>query len=491
MRLGVQGDQKRSSGGAGAPPPLAHESDPGRIDLQPGYVIGEYVVESKIGGGAFGAVYAGLHPIIGKRVAIKVLDHRYSSDPTMVSRFIDEARAVNKIGHTNIVDIFAFGALEDGRRYLVMELLSGRVLEQLIEEKQKLSVDEALPILGQLSEALEAAHSAGIAHRDLKPANVFLVQRSGTWSVKLLDFGVAKLFEPDGQKHATQSGIALGTPMYMSPEQCMGKGVDHRTDVYAFGVVCYRVLAGEHPFDGGSVAEVMAQHIFAAPKPLSLICPEIPEPVSEAVLWMLDKDKQKRPQTAAEAFRQLERAARGERIERAVGLDTLPDAPSSIERASKTDLPAAASKPNRLRFIGLGALLVAAAVLVLAQSMKKDAPPPAQAAQPVVETPPPVEAAKQEAKPATVRLDVRGVPERSRVLAADGRELGPAPGAIEVARSEESLELTIEAEGFEPKKTTIVPDKDQVLMVELEAKKRGAKETQGKKKRANDIEPWR
>src|SRR5262249_52669990 len=207
--------------------------------------VGEYRTESKLGEGGFGGVYNAVHPLIGKSAAIKVLNRQYSSNPQMVSRFIAEAKAVNQIRHRNIIDIFSFGQLDDGRQYYVMEYLDGEPLDALLDRHGKLALVEALPILRGIARALDAAHAKGVAHRDLKAENVFLATDSdggGVWP-KLLDFGIAKLMAPeDGVKHKTRTGTPVGTPYYMSPEQCRGRDVDHRTDIYAFGVLAYLML---------------------------------------------------------------------------------------------------------------------------------------------------------------------------------------------------------------------------------------------------------
>jgi serine/threonine-protein kinase len=204
--------------------------------LGPGTRVGEYVIERQIGEGGMGVVFAAVHPVIGKRVAIKLLTPALAGDATAVQRFIQEARAVNQIGHKNIVDIFGFGQLPSGRHYFVMELLEGRNLKQRLQSP--LADDEALAILVEVCDALSAAHAAGIVHRDLKPDNIFLVEDR---RVKLLDFGVAKLTE-DGL--STNSGEPIGTPRYMSPEQRHGRPVDLRTDLYALGVMMFEIFGG-------------------------------------------------------------------------------------------------------------------------------------------------------------------------------------------------------------------------------------------------------
>src|SRR5688500_8533157 len=168
-------------------------------DLQAGQKVGEYVIDEKIGEGGFGLVFRASHPLIGKVAAIKVLNRQYSADPEMVSRFVAEARAVNQIRHRNIIDIFAFGQIEDGRSYYVMEFLDGLPLDEHIARHGALALGDAIPVLRAVARALDAAHAKGIAHRDLKPKNIFLVHESdGSVFPKLLDFGIAKLLGTAG-----------------------------------------------------------------------------------------------------------------------------------------------------------------------------------------------------------------------------------------------------------------------------------------------------
>ena len=173
-----------------------------------------------------GSVYAAVQPVIGKRVAIKVLAPHIASNPELVRRFVDEARAVNQIGHPNIVDIFSFGWLPDGRHYFVMEFLDGQSLADRIK-RGPFQPDEARRLLRQICQALEAAHRQGIVHRDLKPDNIWIVQpQHGDSYAKLLDFGIAKLMGDGDAGQRTQTGIVMGTPAYMSPEQCRGVNVE-------------------------------------------------------------------------------------------------------------------------------------------------------------------------------------------------------------------------------------------------------------------------
>src|SRR3954454_14984867 len=224
---------------------------PADVGLVPGTMVGEYRIERKLGAGTFGDVYAGEHPLIGKRVAIKVLNQRFATDPVMVSRFVAEARAVNKIRQRNIIDIFSFGVLPgQSRHYFVMELLDGRTLGALMAERGRLPVAVVLPIIRGIADALDAVHEAGITHRDLKPDNVFLAtERDGTWFPKLLDFGIAKLIDHEGSQR-TSTGVVMGTPRYMSPEQARGRKVGPAADIYALGVMIHEMLTGAPVFNG-------------------------------------------------------------------------------------------------------------------------------------------------------------------------------------------------------------------------------------------------
>jgi eukaryotic-like serine/threonine-protein kinase len=270
-------------------------------ELAAGSLVGEYQVEREIGRGGFGTVYRAVQPVIGKQVAIKVLAHRFSTDAGMVSRFQAEAKAVNQIRHRNIIDIFSFGQLRDGRCYYVMELLDGEPLDRRLAAGP-LPLQHALPILRPLARALDAAHGKGIAHRDLKPENVFLARDSeGVLCPKLLDFGIAKLLAPDLQvMHRTGTGVPIGTPYYMSPEQCRGREVDHRTDLYSFGVMVYRVLTGQLPFRGDFM-ELMMAHVKDEPPPPTHFVPSLLPSVDTAIAWMMRKNPAERPATVFEA----------------------------------------------------------------------------------------------------------------------------------------------------------------------------------------------
>ena len=262
-----------------------------------GTMVGEYEVTGWIGEGGMGAVLAGVQPLIGKKVAIKILKTPFLSNPESMRRFVDEARAVNEIGHPNIVDIFSFGQFEDGTLFFVMEHLEGETFTEVLG-RGALSYDTARWVLADVLDALEAAHAKGIVHRDLKPDNIFLIRKNpGKQYVKLLDFGVAKFTEEGLHSVSTTTGLPLGTPIYMSPEQCNGARVDPRSDLYSLGVLMYQMFTGRLPFDG-TFMQVLTAHFLEEPIPPSRFA-AIPRDLEALILQCLQKDPARRPQSAA------------------------------------------------------------------------------------------------------------------------------------------------------------------------------------------------
>src|SRR3954468_19347883 len=251
-----------------------------------------------------GAVYLGQHQLLGRRAAIKVLLPALSARPDIVNRFFNEARAVTSISDPGIVQVFDFGYHVDGSAFIVMEYLEGETVDRRLTRLGKLAPYEALRLCRQIASSLAAAHAQNIIHRDLKPENIFLVRDGEVASgerPKILDFGIAKLSDDHPGKIKTNTGALMGTPIYMSPEQCRGLAeLDHRSDIYALGCVLFHLLTGRPPFEGEGMGDIIAAHIREpAPAPSSRIG-GIPPSVDALVLRCLAKPPGERYPTMLE-----------------------------------------------------------------------------------------------------------------------------------------------------------------------------------------------
>jgi serine/threonine protein kinase len=437
--------------------PQVRMSQPMPVELAPGTPVGEYRVLRKLGEGGMGAVYAGEQPTIGKRVAIKVLAPHCAGDSDLVRRFAEEARAANRIQHPHIIDIFSFGQLPDGRHYFVMEFLEGQSMAEAIDQ-QSLQPGELRRLLCQICGALEASHQAGIVHRDLKPENIWIARPPhGESYVKLLDFGIAKLLDPT-RTNLTQTGAVLGTPLFMAPEQCMGRLVDARTDIYALGVLLYRIFSGQYPFQGTVITELVYQHVAEAPPPPSRHR-AMPPDLERIILDCLAKEPAARPQSARVLGERLEavlatwsEVSAGATVSGSASYSaTLPAvAHSSALLEEQPPYRGAGQRKNKSRWLlGLGAVaLVTGGVFALRMgpahesvpipSVKTEPAPPPKVVPPA---PPPL---------ARLRVTVENGPNNRMVL--DGKEIARGQDTVELADLEagKPRRLVVEAPSRKP-----------------------------------------
>ncbi len=500
-------------------------SSPARVGLaRSGESVGSYRLLGAIGSGGMGVVYVAEHLLLGRRAAIKFLHPQVSGDPDMVERFFNEARAASAVKHPGIVEVYDFGYL-DGAAYLVMEYLDGESLLAHLRVDGSLQVDRAILLARKVAAALAAAHDAGVVHRDLKPDNIFLVRDApdaapeARGRVCLLDFGVAKLLRSDGSfsASATASGVLVGTPAYMSPEQCRGGGqIDGRSDLYSLGCVLYGMLAGRPPFVGEGGGDVIAHHIFAVPEPPSAHRPGVPAELDAVVMRLLEKDPAKRFQNARELGRVL--ADLAERIDSldlpferqptsrmpmvpapaaaAPPLSAPARVPGATPRPELVAPPVAPSDPMALaplleptgvtrlgdwlsraprRFLddrriwmpvaGAGVLLLLLALLLRGGGGDKppDAPPKppslASSAAPV-EAPP----------PATVEIVITSIPAGAMVIdQANGERLGPSPFRVRRPAAPGARAFLLQMDGYEPEVVSVRTDVSSEAQVVLAA----------------------
>jgi serine/threonine protein kinase len=273
--------------------------------IEVGQTIGNYRITAKLGEGGMGVVFLAEHPVIGRKVALKAIHPELSRNPEVVSRFMTEAKSVNQIGNEHIVDVMDFGTTPQGEFYFIMEFLQGESLSDRLRRERVFEPNRALGIAAQVADALAASHERGIIHRDLKPENIFLINRGQSRDfVKVLDFGLAKLTQSEEKVgHKTRTGSVMGTPYYMSPEQCEGRAnVDHRADIYALGVILFEMMTGSVPFGGEGYGEIIVKHLTQQPPSPRDLNPML-QPVHEALaLRALVKPREGRFQTMA-AFR--------------------------------------------------------------------------------------------------------------------------------------------------------------------------------------------
>jgi DNA-binding NarL/FixJ family response regulator/tRNA A-37 threonylcarbamoyl transferase component Bud32 len=259
-----------------------------------------YEIISVIGRGGMSIVYKARHKFMKRLVAIKILHPHLTLDLNNLKRFRQEAEAASALAHENVVRIYDFGLSADGETFLVMDYLDGLSLQQVVKRELSLSVARSMHIFLQICLGLEHAHANGVVHRDLKPSNVVLVkQQDGSESVRIVDFGIAKIGTP-GNLNITMDGEVYGSPGYMSPEQCLGRTVDKRSDIYALGCVMYETLSGRPPFRSDNAFNIMNQHVRDLAQPLSEIIPEMPAELDKIIFKSMAKDPEARQQSAAQ-----------------------------------------------------------------------------------------------------------------------------------------------------------------------------------------------
>jgi serine/threonine-protein kinase len=264
-------------------------------------LLGRYRVVRQIGKGGFGAIYLVLDETIQEEIIFKILNPQLSMDETALARFVQELKLSRGITHKNVIRLFDFLDL-GGARAVSMEYFPSRDLGKIIRSEGTLLPARGLRILAQVCEGLIAAHEFGVVHRDVKPANILVGKDDG---VKIVDFGLASLEQQLGSR-LTKSGLLIGTPEYMAPEQISGENTDHRADLYSLGIVMYEMFSGKRPFTAETPVKILFQHLEAQATPLREVAPNIPEAIDLLVTRAMAKDPKDRPQTAQEFWQAIE-----------------------------------------------------------------------------------------------------------------------------------------------------------------------------------------
>jgi eukaryotic-like serine/threonine-protein kinase len=461
-------------------------------------IDGRYKVEALLGEGGMGVVYRCVHTIIGKKVAMKVLRADLARDAEVTERFLNEAKAASSIGNAHIIDISDFGQFPDGAAYFVMEFLNGVPLSKLLEGGQALPVPRIVHLGRQMAEGLAAAHAANIVHRDLKPDNIFLINRGADKDfIKILDFGIAKVSSSSEGAKLTRAGAVFGTPHYMSPEQAAGQPVDHRGDIYSFGVILYELASGRVPFDADNFMGILTQHMYKAPVPIRALVPapqEVPPGLEAIVLKCLSKRPEHRYQSMGELLDEFDKLTAGgvpdavpEMMARSGGFNV------PVDYFKKAHMPApipatpsSRPGPNPSRwalYAGIGGVCAAIAIVVgiFANSHSSSATPtatPSAAVAPESAPAKPVEPAA----PSAAALGASDIVISKQVVLATepidahifrgDEDLGQSPVAVSVDEGK-TVELEIRRDGFKPDKITLDGTKTREV-VKLDKLGRGA-----------------
>ncbi len=464
---------------------------PAEPDLVIGQKLGDFIVEERVAHGGMGIVYRAVQPMIGRKVAVKVLRPEMASNQSQVDRFLAEARAISAISHRGIVDVFSFGTLPDGRQYMVMEFLEGEPLDVLIFREAPLQLQLALPLFDEVLDALSAAHGAGIVHRDLKPSNVFIArQTNGTKAVKLVDFGLAKQ-TPLGDvasARGERASLVGGTPEYISPEQIRGEVPVPQTDLYGLGVMMFEVLTKRLPFQGPTVVHTLEMHAKQQPPRVRTFRGDVPPGLDDLVFRMMSKRVGERPTSAMAARQELQRIMRELQIDGSLAPRDAPTHPSLPEIPGVTVPERRGPLPLKLGLLGVVMALALAGAWMLGRSASAPVaeapltvpapvpkPPPVLAPLP---SPPPEEPEAPEAVAPSV--PVAKSPEKRRPY-AQWEALPSAEWLARITqqldRAEAKLRARAKAEGEEP-------NRNALTLLGVVRSKAAEAATGGKKERA-------
>ena len=428
-----------------------------------------------------GAVYEARHQKLDRRVALKTLHPEYAGSRDSVARFFNEAKVLSRLEHPSIVQVIDFGQADDGTAYLVMEYLRGESLahrfQAVFSRGERISPSTAMQFGWQIADTLAIAHSQGIVHRDIKPENLMLVADAvapGGERVKILDFGIAKLTdERDKNGVKTDTQAVMGTPLYMSPEQCSGAGgVDAKTDVYALGCVLYQALAGRPPFLAEGAGQLIGMHLFQEPQPLSRHAPKAPSAVVDLIHRLLTKDKTKRPSMseAADSIGRISSKLTGAGVlirSRAPAV-TDPDATQNLGGTpASTTLGQSigqhdVARRSRIRLFGLAVcslVLVASMTFIVRRSIVKPAAPPndTRLEQPITAPSP----------PAQISWTIETTPTGATILDAAGKSLGITPWHVEQNAEAGSISFIVRKNGYQDEQLQIKRDENTIRKLTL------------------------
>ncbi len=441
---------------------------------------GRYHITRKLGQGGMGAVYEATHTLINKKVAVKVLLEKYAKRQAIVQRLEQEAKLASSLDNDHIIDITDFGTTEDGRTFVVMEFLEGESLAECLARETRLPEQRILRIASQCALALVDAHAKGIVHRDIKPENLFLEKRKELDFVKVVDFGISKSLRATGedeeQPRLTQTGMVLGTPLYMSPEQARGdEELDARVDLYALGVIMYECATGRVPFSGTNYLSVISQVLNEDPTPVRELRADLSEEFEAIVLKLMAKQRTARYANASDVLSDL--------------TALLDDPTHSTERAKITGprrKPVAAKSASKiLAWVAGVAVLVAVIVVTVMLTMgrsNKPGPTVTPATVPVVEHAIPADAAIPTLAPdagpppsETVVYTIETVPSGAQIF-KEGIEYGLSPQKVELVKKDKDTEFLARAPAYNdhPFKLNPAEDKDHAIRILLEKPKQGA-----------------